>query len=77
MAALSVLACLVLFGYIVYDYYNLKNAFFHSQKLETQIATQLKEITNQRNQIQNFANEINRVSFGSDFLFLHLVGTTR
>ncbi|MDJ0914037.1 MAG: peptidoglycan DD-metalloendopeptidase family protein [Desulfobacterales bacterium] len=59
LAALSVFACLVLFGYIVYDYYNLKSAFFHSHKLENQIAAQLNEITNQRNQIQNFANEIN------------------
>ena len=47
------------FGYIVYDYYNLRGASFQLQKRELHISSQLEEIQHQRKQIQEFASEIN------------------
>jgi murein DD-endopeptidase MepM/ murein hydrolase activator NlpD len=56
------LALVLLFagvGYIVYDYYNLKQTTSHLQNREIYISSQLEEIHNQRMQIQEFASEIN------------------
>jgi murein DD-endopeptidase MepM/ murein hydrolase activator NlpD len=53
------LACLVLFGYVVYDYYNLKLTTERLQLREVTLSTQLNEIHNQRRQIQEFSNDIN------------------
>ncbi len=52
-------ACLIFVGYIVYDYYHLKNMFIDSQGLQSKVAIQSDEIVSQRKQIQTFANEIN------------------
>ena len=46
-------------GYIIYDYYNLKQTTSHLQNREIYISSQLEEIQNQRMQIQEFANDIN------------------
>jgi len=55
----ALLAVLVAFGYVVYDYYNLKEATAHLQNREFYISSQLEEIHHQREQIQQFASEIN------------------
>ncbi len=47
------------FGYIIYDYYNLRETTSHLQNREIYISSQLEEIQNQRMQIQEFANDIN------------------
>ncbi|MGD8523652.1 MAG: M23 family metallopeptidase [Desulfobacterales bacterium] len=52
------LACLFVFGYGIYDYYNLKLATAELQLREATLSSQLNEIKNQRKQIQEFANEI-------------------
>ena len=52
------LACLFVFGYGIYDYYNLKLATAKLQLREASLSSQLNEIKNQRKQIQEFANEI-------------------
>ena len=52
------LACLFVFGYGIYDYYNLKRATAELQLREATLSSQLNEIKNQRKQIQEFANEI-------------------
>jgi len=46
-------------GYMIYDYYNLKQTTSHLENREVYISSQLQEIQNQRMQIQEFANEIN------------------
>ena len=51
-------ACLAVFGYVVYDYYNLKQATARLQSREITISSQLDEIQHQRKQIQEFANNI-------------------
>jgi murein DD-endopeptidase MepM/ murein hydrolase activator NlpD len=56
--ALTVFAVL---GYIVYDYYNLRNTASKLQNRERHISSQSVEIQHQREQIQEFANEINRL----------------
>jgi murein DD-endopeptidase MepM/ murein hydrolase activator NlpD len=52
-------ACLVLFSYVVYDYFQLKQTTSHLQTREVQLTNELSEIQIQRKQIQEFANEIN------------------
>jgi murein DD-endopeptidase MepM/ murein hydrolase activator NlpD len=46
-------------GYIIYDYYQLREVATHLQNREFYISSQLEEIQHQRKQIQEFANEIN------------------
>jgi murein DD-endopeptidase MepM/ murein hydrolase activator NlpD len=46
-------------GYVIYDYYNLRQTTSHLENREIYISSQLEEIQNQRMQIQEFANEIN------------------
>jgi len=56
------LALVLLFagvGYIIYDYFSLKQTTAHLQNREAYISSQLEEIHSQRMQIQDFANEIN------------------
>jgi murein DD-endopeptidase MepM/ murein hydrolase activator NlpD len=53
------LALLMGVGYIVYDYYNLRQMTSHLQSQELFFSSQLDEIHNQRRQIQEFATEIN------------------
>jgi murein DD-endopeptidase MepM/ murein hydrolase activator NlpD len=54
----TLLAGLFVFGYGIYDYYNLKRATAELQLREATLSSQLNEIKNQRKQIQEFANEI-------------------
>lgn len=53
------LALIGAFGYIIYDYYTLKQTTSHLQNREHYLSNQLGEIQHQREQIQSFANEIN------------------
>ena len=46
-------------GYIVYDYYNLRETTSQLQNREVYLSSQMKEIQLQRKQIQEFAAEIN------------------
>ncbi|MDF1592621.1 MAG: M23 family metallopeptidase [Desulfobacterales bacterium] len=62
--ALKVLSLVLMFalvasGYVVYDYYTLKKLLPSTSRLKSKIDIQEDEIVNQRQQIQNFANEIN------------------
>ena len=56
---LALIAFFVAVGYIVYDYYNLRETTAHLQKRELHLSSQFEEIQSQRQQIQDFANEIN------------------
>ena len=55
-------ALMICFGYVIYDYYNLKRTSSVIQQREFEISNRLDihldEIQNQRKQIQGFANEI-------------------
>ena len=59
LIGLVVVACLAAFGYVVYDYYNLKHTTEKLQLRDVTISAQLNEIQDQRRQIQEFTNEIN------------------
>jgi murein DD-endopeptidase MepM/ murein hydrolase activator NlpD len=59
LIGLFAVICFALFGYVVYDYYNLKYTTERLQQRETTLTAQLGEIQNQRKQIQEFSNEIN------------------
>ncbi|MGD8448646.1 MAG: M23 family metallopeptidase [Desulfobacterales bacterium] len=48
----------IFFACVIYDYYSIKTTF-NKQTLENKIAKQNDEIVTQRQQIQNFADEIN------------------
>ncbi len=56
---LALIAFFAAVGYIVYDYYNLRETTAHLQNREVYLSSQFEEIQNQRQQIQDFANEIN------------------
>jgi murein DD-endopeptidase MepM/ murein hydrolase activator NlpD len=56
---LALVLLLAGFGYIIYDYFGLKQTTAHLQNREAYISSQLEEIHSQRMQIQDFANEIN------------------
>ncbi len=56
---LVLIALFAAVGYIVYDYYNLRVTTSHLQNREVYLSSQLEEIQTQRQQIQEFANEIN------------------
>ncbi|MBT4364509.1 MAG: M23 family metallopeptidase [Desulfobacterales bacterium] len=56
-----ILVSLVFSGYIVFDYYKLKNSFYNSQLLKSKIASHNKKISGQRQQIQVFAEQINNL----------------
>ena len=51
--------CLILFSFIIYDYFNLKKTALCTKGLENNISNQHEEITSQRKQIKTFAVEIN------------------
>ena len=52
-------ACLLFFGYVIYDYFQLKKTTVHLKNREVHLTGELVEIQNQRKQIQEFAGEIN------------------
>jgi septal ring factor EnvC (AmiA/AmiB activator) len=56
----AVLICFfVVVGYIVYDYYHLRETTSQLQNREVYLTSQMEEIRLQRKQIQEFATEIN------------------
>ncbi len=59
VVSLVLLGGMILSGYIVFDYYKLKQTSFRTLQLEKQITIQHEEIAGQRSQIQNFAKDIN------------------
>ncbi|MGD2184977.1 MAG: peptidoglycan DD-metalloendopeptidase family protein [Desulfobacterales bacterium] len=59
LVAVSLAACLIFFGYVVFDYFQLKKTTSHLQTREIYLTNELSEIQSQRKQIQEFANEIN------------------
>jgi murein DD-endopeptidase MepM/ murein hydrolase activator NlpD len=59
LVSVFVSACLIFFGYVVYDYFQLKQTTAHLKTREIHLTSELTEIQNQRRQIQEFANEIN------------------
>lgn len=59
LLGVMLIAFLTFVGYIIYDYYNLKETTAHLENREVYIASQLEEIHHQRRQIQEFAKEIN------------------
>ena len=59
LIGLVVVVCLAVFGYVVYDYYNLKHTTEKLQLRDVTISAQLNEIQDQRRQIQEFTSEIN------------------
>ena len=52
-------ACLIFFGYVIYDYFQLKETTVHLKDREVHLTSELVEIQNQRKQIQELAGEIN------------------
>jgi len=59
VVAFLVLACLISFGYVVYDYLKLKQTMAHLQTRASHLNNKLSEVQSQRKQIQQFASEIN------------------
>ncbi len=53
------IAIFVAVGYIIYDYYNLRETTAHLQNREVYLSSRMDEIHLQRQQIQKFASEIN------------------
>ena len=56
---ITLIAVFAAVGYLVYDYYQLRETTAHLQNRESYISSQLEEIHHQRMQIQQFASEIN------------------
>jgi len=54
-----IIAIFVVVGYIIYDYYNLRETTAHLQNREVYLSSRMDEIHLQRKQIQEFASEIN------------------
>jgi murein DD-endopeptidase MepM/ murein hydrolase activator NlpD len=52
-------ACLIFFGYVIYDYFQLKQTTVNLKTRAVYLTNELNEIQSQRKQIQEFANEIN------------------
>ena len=54
-----IIAIFLVVGYIIYDYYNLRETTAHLQNREVYLSSRMDEIHLQRKQIQEFASEIN------------------
>ena len=59
LVSVFVIACLISFGYVVYDYFQLKQTMVNLQTREIHLTNELGEIQSQRQQIQEFASQIN------------------
>ncbi len=59
LASIFIIACLISFGYVVYDYFQLKQTMVSLKTHAVQLTNELDEIQSQRKQIQQFAGEIN------------------
>jgi murein DD-endopeptidase MepM/ murein hydrolase activator NlpD len=52
-------ACLIFLGYVIYDYFQLKQTTVNLKTRAVYLTNELNEIQSQRKQIQEFATEIN------------------
>lgn len=59
LVSVFIVACLISFGYVVYDYFQLKQTMMDMQTRAVHLSNELSEIQSQRKQIQEFAVEIN------------------
>jgi murein DD-endopeptidase MepM/ murein hydrolase activator NlpD len=59
LVSVFIIGCLISFGYVVYDYFQLKQTMAHMQTRAVHLTNELGEIQSQRKQIQEFASEIN------------------
>jgi len=59
LVSVFVIACLISVGYVVYDYFQLKQKMVHLETRAVHLTNELGEIQSQRKQIQEFAGEIN------------------
>ena len=59
LVSILIIGCLISFGYVVYDYFQLKQTMVHLQTRAVHLTNELGEIQSQRKQIQEFASEIN------------------
>jgi murein DD-endopeptidase MepM/ murein hydrolase activator NlpD len=59
LVSVFIIACLISVGYVVYDYFKLKQTMVHLQTRAVHLTNELGEIQSQRKQIQEFASEIN------------------
>jgi murein DD-endopeptidase MepM/ murein hydrolase activator NlpD len=59
LVSVFIIACLISVGYVVYDYFQLKQTMVHLQTRAVHLTNELGEIQSQRKQIQEFASEIN------------------
>ena len=59
LVSVFLVTCLIFFGYVVYDYFQLRKTTVQLKNREVHLTSELAEIQNQRKQIQEFAEEIN------------------
>jgi murein DD-endopeptidase MepM/ murein hydrolase activator NlpD len=59
LVSVFIIGCLISFGYVVYDYFQLKQTMVQLQTRAVHLTNELSEIQSQRKQIQEFAGEIN------------------
>ncbi|MGD9043535.1 MAG: M23 family metallopeptidase [Desulfobacterales bacterium] len=59
LASVFIIACLISFGYVVYDYFQLKQTMVSLKTHAVHLTNELDEVQSQRKQIQQFAGEIN------------------
>ena len=59
LVSVFIIACLISFGYVVYDYFQLKQTMVSLKTHAVHLTNELDEIQSQRKQIQQFAGEIN------------------
>jgi len=59
LVSVFIIACLISVGYVVYDYFQLKQTMVHLQTRAVHLTNELGEIQSQRQQIQEFASQIN------------------
>ena len=58
-SGLFVTACIIFFGFVMYDYYDVKLKLSNIRGMESDISEQFDTIITQRKQIKKFADEIN------------------
>jgi murein DD-endopeptidase MepM/ murein hydrolase activator NlpD len=59
LVSVFIIACLISFGYVVYDYFQLKQTMVSLKTHAVHLTNELDEVQSQRKQIQQFAGEIN------------------
>ena len=58
-SGLFVTACIIFFGFVIYDYYDVKLKLSNIRVVESDLSEQSDTIVTQRKQIKKFADEIN------------------